>query len=133
MVSCVVKWYCIVLYCVVKVMHCVVCCQVVYCGVLWCTVLSSGVLWCQVVHCVALCCNTCYCGVVCQVFHVLIPPHFPHTVPKGTPAFMAPEVLLPETVEQAGPQSDVWSLGATLFYMIHGKLIGLTPPSIDLI
>ena len=36
---------------------------------------------------------------------------------------MAPEVLLPETVEQAGPQSDVWSLGATLFYMIHG-----TPP-----
>jgi [calcium/calmodulin-dependent protein kinase] kinase len=45
------------------------------------------------------------------------------TVPKGTPAFMAPEVLLPETVEQAGPQSDVWSLGATLFYMIHG-----TPP-----
>jgi [calcium/calmodulin-dependent protein kinase] kinase len=44
-------------------------------------------------------------------------------VPKGTPAFMAPEVLLPETVQQAGPQSDVWSLGATLYFMAIG-----TPP-----
>jgi serine/threonine protein kinase len=34
---------------------------------------------------------------------------------------MAPEILLPETVEQAGAHTDVWSLGATLYFMVHGQ------------
>lgn len=43
------------------------------------------------------------------------------TVPKGTPAFMAPEILLDETVQYTGPAADVWSLGATLYCMVVGR------------
>jgi len=43
------------------------------------------------------------------------------TVPKGTPAFMAPEILLEETVRYSGPPADIWSLGATLYMMVTGR------------
>eukprot|EP00939_MAST-03C_sp_MAST-3C-sp1_P004338 g4338.t1 len=42
------------------------------------------------------------------------------TVPKGTPAFMAPEILLDTTVRYSGPPADIWSLGATLYMMVVG-------------
>ena len=42
-------------------------------------------------------------------------------VPKGTPAFMAPEILLEETLRYTGPPADIWSLGATLYMMVVGR------------
>ncbi len=45
------------------------------------------------------------------------------TVPKGTPAFMAPELLSYDTCQYSGPPADIWSLGATLFMLVVG-----TPP-----
>ena len=40
---------------------------------------------------------------------------------KGTPAFMSPEQADKETAAQVGFPSDVYSLGATLYYLIVGK------------
>ncbi|XP_045407165.1 serine/threonine-protein kinase MARK2-like [Lemur catta] len=39
---------------------------------------------------------------------------------SGTPAFSAPEMFLHE--EYVGPEVDVWSLGAVLYYMIAGRV-----------
>mmetsp|Transcript_11125 Transcript_11125/g.34107 ORF Transcript_11125/g.34107 Transcript_11125/m.34107 type:complete len:517 (-) Transcript_11125:304-1854(-) len=42
----------------------------------------------------------------------------------GTPAFIAPELCMSEKSPRApseGYASDVWSLGATIFYMIYGR------------
>lgn len=46
----------------------------------------------------------------------------------GTPAFMAPEQVLGD-VAQVDARSDLWSVGATLFVLISGKLVhdGSTP------
>lgn len=41
----------------------------------------------------------------------------------GTPAFMAPELLVEDQEEYDGPAVDLWSCGATLFMMVTG-----TPP-----
>lgn len=43
----------------------------------------------------------------------------------GTPAFIAPELCMSEKSPKAPPESyaaDVWSLGATLFYMVYGRV-----------
>ena len=42
------------------------------------------------------------------------------SIPKGTPAFMAPELLSFDTVIYSGPPADIWSLGATLFMLVVG-------------
>ena len=43
------------------------------------------------------------------------------TVPKGTPAFMAPELLSYETIKYTGRSADIWSLGATLYMLVVGE------------
>ena len=43
------------------------------------------------------------------------------TVPKGTPAFMAPELLSYETIKYTGTSADIWSLGATLYMLVVGN------------
>ncbi|KAL2597657.1 hypothetical protein AAZX31_11G195000 [Glycine max] len=43
---------------------------------------------------------------------------FPAVVPRGSPLWMAPEVVRREL---QGPASDVWSLGCTVIEMITGK------------
>ena len=43
--------------------------------------------------------------------------------PKGTPAFMAPELLCGEALMGVEAAADVWSLGATLYMLVYG-----TPP-----
>jgi len=43
------------------------------------------------------------------------------TVPKGTPAFMAPELLSYDTVKYSGRPCDIWSLGATLYMLVVGE------------
>ena len=43
----------------------------------------------------------------------------------GTPAFIAPELCMSEKSPKAPPEgypADVWSLGATLFYMVYGRV-----------
>eukprot|EP00172_Hildenbrandia_rubra_P000199 Plantae.Rhodophyta-Hildenbrandia_rubra.ctg10915.p1 GENE.Plantae.Rhodophyta-Hildenbrandia_rubra.ctg10915~~Plantae.Rhodophyta-Hildenbrandia_rubra.ctg10915.p1 ORF type:complete len:999 (+),score=190.39 Plantae.Rhodophyta-Hildenbrandia_rubra.ctg10915:263-3259(+) len=43
----------------------------------------------------------------------------------GTPAFAAPELCLSEESPEPPPQiycADIWSLGATLFYMLYGRV-----------
>src|SRR5262249_4829905 len=40
----------------------------------------------------------------------------------GTPAFMPPEQALGRT-EQIDAQSDIWSVGATLYSLLTGRLI----------
>ncbi len=40
--------------------------------------------------------------------------------PLGTPAFMTPEQAI-GAVEQIGPRTDVWAVGATLFTLISGR------------
>ena len=42
------------------------------------------------------------------------------SIPKGTPAFMAPELLSYDTVIYSGAPADIWSLGATLFMLVVG-------------
>lgn len=42
----------------------------------------------------------------------------PTTLPRGSPLWMAPEVVRGES---QGPESDVWSLGCTLIEMVTGK------------
>ena len=42
------------------------------------------------------------------------------SVPKGTPAFMAPELLSYDTVKYSGRPCDIWSLGATLYMLVVG-------------
>lgn len=47
-----------------------------------------------------------------------------HRAAVGTPAFTAPELCLSEKSPPTPPipyASDIWSLGATLFYMWHGR------------
>lgn len=42
----------------------------------------------------------------------------------GTPAFIAPELCMSEKSPKAPPESyaaDIWSLGASLFYMVYGR------------
>lgn len=42
----------------------------------------------------------------------------------GTPAFIAPELCMSERSPKAPPESyaaDIWSLGASLFYMVYGR------------
>lgn len=42
----------------------------------------------------------------------------------GTPAFIAPELCVSEKSPKAPPESyaaDIWSLGASLFYMVYGR------------
>eukprot|EP00924_Labyrinthula_sp_SR-Ha-C_P010869 maker-scaffold_47-snap-gene-0.52-mRNA-1 protein AED:0.13 eAED:0.13 QI:1914/1/1/1/0.5/0.4/5/240/675 len=39
----------------------------------------------------------------------------------GTPAFMAPELLLGESADYDAPPVDIWSSGATLFMFVTGK------------
>lgn len=42
----------------------------------------------------------------------------------GTPAFIAPELCVSERSPKAPPESyaaDIWSLGASLFYMVYGR------------
>jgi serine/threonine protein kinase len=44
-------------------------------------------------------------------------------LPKGTPAFLAPELLESNgDAEYDGKPSDVWALGVTFFVMLYGKL-----------
>ena len=43
------------------------------------------------------------------------------TVPKGTPAFMAPELLSYDTIKYSGRPCDIWSLGATLYMLVVGE------------
>ena len=40
----------------------------------------------------------------------------------GTPAFMAPEQALGQTAK-IGPHSDVWSVGATMFTLLTGRMV----------
>ena len=40
-----------------------VCCDVVWCGMLWCAVVCCGVVWCDVVCCGVLWCAVVWCGV----------------------------------------------------------------------
>lgn len=44
----------------------------------------------------------------------------PYALLAGTPAFMAPEQVDP-CWGQISPRTDVWGLGATLFYLLHGR------------
>jgi serine/threonine protein kinase len=43
-------------------------------------------------------------------------------IPIGTPAFMAPEQALGQ-LDIVGPQSDLWSLGATMFTVLSGQIL----------
>eukprot|EP00177_Eucheuma_denticulatum_P005490 GFKZ01009980.1.p1 GENE.GFKZ01009980.1~~GFKZ01009980.1.p1 ORF type:complete len:592 (+),score=114.55 GFKZ01009980.1:387-2162(+) len=46
------------------------------------------------------------------------------SVTPGTPAFIAPELCMSERSPKAPPESyaaDIWSLGASLFYMVYGR------------
>lgn len=46
------------------------------------------------------------------------------SVAPGTPAFIAPELCMSERSPKAPPESyaaDIWSLGASLFYMVYGR------------
>jgi CRP-like cAMP-binding protein len=55
------------------------------------------------------------------------------TVPKGTPAFMAPEILSASTVAKSGPEADVWSLGATLYNLVCGRQPFVANDYLDLV
>ena len=44
----------------------------------------------------------------------------PHALLAGTPAFMAPEQVDP-CWGQVSPRTDVWGLGAALFYLLYGR------------
>jgi RNA polymerase sigma factor (sigma-70 family) len=44
----------------------------------------------------------------------------PYALLAGTPAFMAPEQVDP-CWGQISPRTDVWGLGATLFYLLYGR------------
>lgn len=41
---------------------------------------------------------------------------------KGTPNWMAPEVIRVEVVQGAWPQADVWSVGCTVVEMLTGRM-----------
>lgn len=48
----------------------------------------------------------------------------PKSSVPGTPAFIAPELCMSERSPKAPPESyaaDIWSLGASLFYMVYGR------------
>lgn len=40
----------------------------------------------------------------------------------GTPAFRAPETLLPGQLIYNGKAADIWALGATLYSLVHGNV-----------
>ena len=40
----------------------------------------------------------------------------------GTPAFMPPEQALGR-IDEMGPHSDIWAVGATMFYLLTGQLV----------
>ena len=46
------------------------------------------------------------------------------TVPKGTPAFMAPELLSYDTMKYSGRSADIWSLGAALYMLVVVSPLG---------
>jgi serine/threonine-protein kinase len=50
----------------------------------------------------------------------------------GTPAFMSPEQAEGD-LEQLGPRSDIYSLGATLYYIVTGRmsLVGTVPAMLE--
>ena len=54
------------------------------------------------------------------------------TVPKGTPAFMAPELLSYDTIKYSGRPCDIWSLGATLYMLVVGQPPWMANNEIDL-
>jgi len=50
----------------------------------------------------------------------------------GTPAFMAPELLVEDSEEYDGPAVDLWSCGATLFMLVTGRPPWMSDDEINL-
>ncbi|KAI8994657.1 kinase-like domain-containing protein [Pilobolus umbonatus] len=50
----------------------------------------------------------------------------------GSPAFMAPELCVAKHGEVSGRAADIWSMGVTLYCMIHGKTPFITTNLLEL-